>query len=89
MKIGVFVLILIVAIVAVILFITHAGKVECQSDNDCVKASCCHATSCVAKEKAPSCSGMMCTMECKSGTMDCGQGSCVCQNNKCAAKMNP
>ena len=58
---------------------------ECEVDSDCVKATCCHADSCVVKENAPDCSNVFCTLECKSGTMDCGQGSCKCVNGKCKA----
>jgi hypothetical protein len=60
---------------------------ECQTNNDCVAATCCHADSCIAKESAPNCEGIFCSQECKPYTMDCGQGSCVCENNKCAAKI--
>ena len=60
-------------------------EAECSKDLDCVKATCCHPTLCVPKEKAPNCEGMMCTMECRPGTLDCGQGSCKCIDNKCRA----
>jgi len=52
---------------------------------ECVPAQCCHATSCVSKDKAPDCKGTMCTMECKPRTMDCGQGHCEYINGKCEA----
>lgn len=57
---------------------------QCKSDSDCVPASCCHPTSCVAKENAPVCNSIACTLDCKPGTLDCGQGSCLCINNKCS-----
>lgn len=57
----------------------------CSIDSDCVPASCCHPNSCVAKEQAPQCKGIMCTQVCEPGTLDCGQGSCICENNKCEA----
>ncbi len=60
---------------------------ECVINDDCVAATCCHADSCVAKEKAPNCEGVFCSMECRPYTMDCEQGRCVCENNKCAAKI--
>ena len=60
-------------------------EAECSKDLDCVPASCCHPAECVPAEEAPSCEGMMCTMECKPNTMDCGQGSCKCIDNKCKA----
>jgi len=57
----------------------------CNSDEDCVPASCCHATDCVSKDQAPDCTDVFCTMECRPGTLDCG-GRCVCEDNKCVAK---
>lgn len=65
-----------------------SGLKECNVDSDCVPASCCHPTSCVAKENAPMCEGRLCTMECRPGTLDCGQGSCKCINNKCGSVLN-
>ena len=63
------------------------GELYCNTDSDCVAASCCHPDSCVNAESAPDCQGLMCTLECKPGTMDCGQGKCVCQNNECTAQI--
>ena len=60
-------------------------ETECSKGSDCVPASCCHATECVPASEAPSCEGIMCTMECRPNTMDCGQGSCKCVDNKCKA----
>jgi hypothetical protein len=59
--------------------------VACQADADCVKDSCCHATSCVAIADAPDCSAAVCTLDCRAGTMDC-YGGCVCQDGRCAAR---
>jgi hypothetical protein len=64
---------------------SKAGGV-CKTDSDCVPASCCHPTECVAKSTAPTCEGTMCTKECRAGTLDCG-GSCLCQNGTCAAQL--
>jgi len=61
---------------------------ECSQDADCVPASCCHASSCIASENKPDCSGIYCSMECAPGTLDCGQGSCVCKEGKCGASFN-
>jgi hypothetical protein len=61
-------------------------EVPCQSDADCVKDSCCHATSCVALADAPSCADTMCTMDCRAGTTDC-YGGCMCQDGRCAAQL--
>lgn len=58
----------------------------CQKDEDCVAASCCHASACVARANAPSCEGKMCTMNCQEGTMDCG-GGCLCHEGFCAAQL--
>jgi len=60
-------------------------KPECTQDSDCVQAQCCHATSCVAKENAPDCTGIFCTQECQPDTLDCQQGACQCIDNKCEA----
>lgn len=61
---------------------------ECATDSDCVPISCCHASSCVPRDKAPNCSDTFCTLECSPGTLDCNQGSCSCINNKCQAVFN-
>jgi len=79
--------ILVLLVLLLILIVGCQGKKECQTNADCAAATCCHADSCVAKENAPNCEGVFCSMECKPYTMDCGQGSCVCENNKCAAKI--
>ncbi len=56
---------------------------QCQVDTDCVKAECCHASSVVASDYAPSCGGTFCTEECQPGTLDCGQGSIACVSGEC------
>jgi len=58
---------------------------ECSTAADCVPDSCCHASSCVAKDQAPNCEGVMCTMECQPGTLDCG-GSCGCVDGDCVGR---
>lgn len=63
-----------------------AASGECMADADCVPASCCHATSCVPKSKAPTCEGVFCTQECRPGTIDCG-GGCACEQNRCVARL--
>lgn len=55
---------------------------ECQTDEDCVAASCCHATTCISIDKKPECKGIFCTEDC-SGPLDCGTGYCGCVNGKC------
>jgi hypothetical protein len=54
----------------------------CTQDSDCIKASCCHASSCTNVKNAPDCKGLYCTQECSS-ILDCGQSNCACINNKC------
>ena len=61
---------------------------ECQTDVDCVPATCCHPTECAPVAQKPDCSEILCTEECKQGTLDCNQGNCACINNKCAANLN-
>ncbi|MBW2966258.1 hypothetical protein KY342_04095 [Candidatus Woesearchaeota archaeon] len=62
-------------------------KPECITNADCVAATCCHASECVAKTEAPNCKEVFCSMECRPYTMDCGQGYCACENKKCVAKI--
>jgi hypothetical protein len=63
-----------------------ATDVACQQDSDCVKATCCHATTCVAAGAGPDCTTVACTADCRAGSMDCN-GGCRCQAGKCAAKL--
>jgi len=63
-----------------------APPLDCRADADCVPASCCHATACVAKRAAPDCAGVMCTMVCRPGTLDCG-GGCECRQDRCVARL--
>lgn len=63
------------------------GDDPCESDADCVKATCCHATACVAAANAPDCSDAMCTADCQFGTTDCG-GGCLCHEGRCAARLS-
>ena len=58
---------------------------ECNTNNECVPAGCCHPSSCVPVSEKPDCTGIYCTAFCEPGTLDCGQGSCQCINNKCGA----
>ncbi len=79
-----------IAFLLIFIFLISCAKVEikkeCVSDSDCVLAQCCHANSCISKENAPNCEGILCTQECRAGTIDCG-GSCACENNKCVANL--
>jgi hypothetical protein len=58
----------------------------CKSDADCIPAACCHAAACTARDKAPSCAGLMCSQVCQPGTIDCG-GGCLCHAGHCAARL--
>lgn len=62
------------------------GDDPCDTDADCVPADCCHAAACVARDRAPDCGDVMCTMECRADTMDCG-GGCLCHEGRCAARL--
>lgn len=57
----------------------------CTSNSDCVPDNCCHASSCVNKNNAPKCTGILCSQVCVPGTLDCNQGSCGCVKNKCTS----
>lgn len=63
-------------------------KLEEYVGEECVPASCCHATECVLKSEAPTCNGMLCTMNCEPNTLDCDQGSCGFVNEKCEVIWN-
>lgn len=54
---------------------------SCESDSDCVGATCCHPTSCINKAYRGVCNEL-CTQVCQ-GPLDCGAGSCGCVNNVC------
>ena len=56
---------------------------KCNSDLDCVPATCCHPTACINKAFAPNCTKAICTMYMAPGTLD--YGSCKCIDNTCEA----
>ncbi len=58
----------------------------CQTEADCVPASCCHPKECILASNAPDCEEAMCTTDCKEGTMDCGKGTCSCVQGACTVK---
>ena len=61
-----------------------SSTTPCQSDEDCVPATCCHPKTCVDKSAAPKdCAEMMCSDDCAEGTMDCGKGRCGCTEGAC------
>ena len=86
------IIILIILFIILIIFLAKNKKhipptKECQTDSDCVPASCCHANSCVNVENKADCSSMKCTLSCEPGTLDCQQGKCVCENDRCTVKI--
>lgn len=56
---------------------------QCTSDDQCVAATCCHASEAVNSANAPNCQGILCTAVCEPGTLDCGQGELKCLNGGC------
>jgi len=64
---------------------TEIGARECSIDSDCIKETCCHASTCTSIENAPECGELFCTAECAPGTLDCGGGECKCVNGNCKA----
>jgi hypothetical protein len=84
------ILVLILVLILTIVLLLYPRKEKnarlyCKMDEDCAPVQCCHSTDCVNVDNKPDCKGIMCTMECRSGTMDCGQGHCACVNNECKA----
>jgi hypothetical protein len=59
---------------------------QCATNDDCVRATCCHANACVPRGQAPHCSDVMCTMDCRPNTLDCG-GRCACEGGLCVAHL--
>ena len=80
-------MIVVVLILLVVGFFWFVGKMDNGSE-DCVPASCCHATECVLESDAPNCSGVLCSMECRGGTMDCGQARCEYIDGECEVVLN-
>jgi len=60
---------------------------QCSVNDDCVPATCCHASEAVNKENAPDCTDTFCTEECRSDTLDCQQGEIKCVDGFCEAVM--
>ncbi len=74
-------------------FLSEVGMLNtlekgCLTSNDCVPATCCHATSCIPRNQAPDCTDVFCTEVCEPGTMDCGQGHCECIEGSCKVVMD-
>lgn len=58
-------------------------KKYCETNEDCMPASCCHPNDAVNKANALNCQGIMCTQECRPGTIDCNQGEVICKGKQC------
>jgi len=80
--------ILILCLVLVLVVGCVSIEKKCSSDDDCVKATCCHASDSVNEAHAPDCKGILCTMECVPKTTDCGQGKIECVEGSCEAVLN-
>lgn len=57
--------------------------VSCKTDDDCVPKTCCHATECTFRDKAPTCDKAKCGKK-KDKTLDYG-GKCICTDGTCRA----
>ena len=92
-----FTFVLIILVFAVATTLEHAKPVgkaalqgaaqACNTDADCVPATCCHPNQCVSISAKPDCSNVVCTQECLPGTLDCGKEKCGCVANKCVTKL--
>lgn len=56
---------------------------KCNTNTDCVPATCCHAAEAVNKANAPDCKDLFCTLECQPGTLDCSQARMACVSGTC------
>ncbi len=82
MKKGLF-LVLGLSLISFFIFGCVPAEKKCSSDDDCVPASCCHASEAVNKAYGPDCEGKLCTAVCEPGTIDCGQGEIRCVEGEC------
>jgi hypothetical protein len=69
------------------LFVNGCNGIEnemaCSEDNECVAATCCHATDAINKDFRPDCSSTLCSAECAPETLDCGQAKAKCVSDQC------
>ena len=80
-------LIVVFGVLLVVGFVWFVGQMGGEIE-ECVPASCCHATECVLEIEAPNCSEIFCSMVCEPGTLDCGQGYCEFIDGKCGVVWN-
>ena len=60
----------------------NESRFHCETSEDCVPESCCHAEMCVNKRFQPDCFNVSCSMSCES-ILDCNQGECACFGGEC------
>ena len=75
-------------LLSVFLVSCSSSEKACSVDNDCVTATCCHASDSVNKDAGPNCAGQICTQECVPDTIDCGQGEIKCVSGSCEVVLN-
>ena len=66
--------------------ISNSSIYSCNSNSDCVPATCCHPKVCINKAFAPNCKNTICTDVMTPNTLD--YGKCECINNTCEAVIN-
>ena len=66
--------------------ISNSSIYSCNSNSDCIPATCCHPKICVNKAYAPNCKNAICTTMMVPNTLD--YGKCECINNACEAVIN-
>ena len=80
--------IVIIGVLLVVGFFWFVGEMNGEGEEECVPASCCHATECVLESEAPNCSRSFCSMNCEPDTLDCGQAKCEYIDDKCEVVLN-
>ena len=81
--IGLIVIVMVALVIGFFWFVESLDREE-----ECVAASCCHATECVLESEAPNCSDTVCSLNCEPGTLDCGQARCEYVDGECGVVKN-
>lgn len=74
-------------VASLLVALVFAASTECDSDDDCLPSTCCHATSCVHRSKVDAskdCSVTLCKATCVPFSLDCG-GECRCISRNCSS----
>jgi len=80
---------LILSVICLLLLVSCVPENKtCSIDSDCVPSTCCHPRDAVNIQNSPDCAGILCSMECDSGSIDCGQGKISCVDGSCEAVFN-